>query len=448
MARQYKTVKMQILEDARRGVKRKQYKTIKMQQLEDEQKKITPLSDLSADERNELAAGVDRTEKRRLAEEKKRKREDREDRRERELRRRQEQRERELKARQAELRQLKTNVISDLRRQLGESVGRARGYQTAMDRDRRARLTGAEKTWQEQAGSIRDLLGATTGEAQGGLREALGDLRDLRQELRQAPSSVAEQARQIQDTQARQAIALAQAQGRGISGGDIALRDQLSDRAGDLISRTGAARATEYLARLGVQQQMLGQEAGLVKGIGDLGFRDLGVRIGLMDQEFNVSNLVQNQLNKGFGEVMALENFGLGGAIKLGGMDLGTALGIESLGSRTALGFGGLDLSGDRLSLSADQFSRQMDLSEAKFAEQKRQADKLWAYRREQEERARKAAFWKTLLSTGGTILGTIGGAILGGPAGAAVGGSVGKRVFGEIDPATGDQLATTFGDF
>ena len=83
----------------------------------------------------------------------------------------------------------------------------------------------------------------------GQLLEARQQRQELAAEIREAPSSVMEQAQQISEKQLVQNAAMAAAMGRGVSGGDQALRDQANTQSADLLNQTAGARSQEHLAR-------------------------------------------------------------------------------------------------------------------------------------------------------------------------------------------------------
>ena len=93
----------------------------------------------------------------------------------------------------------------------------------------------------------------------------------LRQEVREAPSSVMEQARQSYDRELGQSASLAAIGGRSASGADASLRNLAATRSADLLSRTAVARSDEHLKRLGMQSDLAGREAGLSQSILGIG---------------------------------------------------------------------------------------------------------------------------------------------------------------------------------
>ena len=329
-------------------------------------------------------------------------------------------REARLRKRMEDLRGLRGDAIEGLKDRLRESIQNVRAEQAQISQERRDRALGEEEAWKQRAGDLRTRIGLTTTEEQEDLRAAREDLGALRAELREAPSTVAEQARQMQDQQLRQAVAVAQAGGRGVS--DMGLRSALSEQGADLISRTAAARSAEHLSRLGAERNIVGQQAGISQAIGLAGMRGIGAETGLSDQEFNVSNLVQSQLDKSFGEQMAIEDMNLRQALGIDQLGLSNALGIESLGATSGISYGNLaaTMAGQGLGLgSLGMRGYQLDttnaLSMANFAERQRQQRQAWDDMVEQRERQREAMGFQSLFTLlggdylGGKISGALG---------------------------------------
>ena len=82
-------------------------------------------------------------------------------------------------------------------------------------------------------------------------REELRRLRDFQyglvNEIKNAPSTVEQQARMNYAKQMAMQASLAASLGRGVSGGDQALRNQMQSASGNILTQTAAARSAENI---------------------------------------------------------------------------------------------------------------------------------------------------------------------------------------------------------
>lgn len=132
-----------------------------------------------------------------------------------------------------------------------------------------------------------------------GLRDQYGALAE---EVTRAPSSVEQQARQNYDRQLAQTAMLAAAQGRGVSGGDQALRDQAANASARIMGQTAAARSDEYLQRLGMRGQLLGQQGDLVGRLSGLALNDANLRNQLYGRDFEIGGKLAQGTEHAFGQ--------------------------------------------------------------------------------------------------------------------------------------------------
>ena len=110
----------------------------------------------------------------------------------------------------------------------------------------------------------------------------------LADELRNAPSTVMEQARMMQDRALSENIALAGAMGGGVSSNYANLENRARSVQGDLLTATSALRADEYASRIRQRSGILGQAGNISGMITGLGAGDAELRSGLAAQNYNI----------------------------------------------------------------------------------------------------------------------------------------------------------------
>ena len=173
-------------------------------------------------------------------------------------------------------------------------------------------------------------------------RDFLTGIRDqqlsLARELRDAPSTVAEQARIEADRALQQNVAMAGAFGGGAVSNFGALANQARTAQGDVLARTSALRASEYANRLNQQANILGQAGGTSIDLANLGIRDLGAQTGYAGflSDTGLRDLTAGQQYAGFLKGLGTTNFDIGTSLinREGGIlgGLGDVLGFGQRG--------------------------------------------------------------------------------------------------------------------
>ncbi len=236
-------------------------------------------------------------------------------------------------------------------------------------------------------------------------RDELYDLRDqqkaLLEEVREAPSSVEQQARMNYDRQLAQGAMLAAAQGRGVSGGDQALRDELANSSANIMNQTAAARADEYIQRLGMQDQLMGRQMGLSGQLSDMALRGAGLRQSLYGQDFEVGNklalsterALRNSATQGFDVGMGIDNAwqqGWDQMMRWRTKSLDDVMRVEKFGIDS-------NLAGQRLALDAWKANAGMGLAYDQFNEGNRQFH--WGLDQKDMDRSLGAEQWNQKMS-------------------------------------------------
>ena len=325
--------------------------------------------------------------------------------------------------------------------------------------------------WEKARGESKDQYIAGLRQWDDVLQEEGGFLRGLRdqqmglaQELRDAPSTVEEQARINADKQLQQATAMAGALGGGLSTNLGALGAQADTQLGDVLRDTSALRAQEYQSRIGQQAGLLGQAGATSGALAGLGATNLGAQTGYADflkglgtTDFNVYNTQGNFLSN-----LGARNFDIGsGLINREGnifTGLGQTLGFGRAGDLAEGGFrssipgmygslgGGMGALGSGMAgigsglagLGAQQYGI--------FS-----GERAW----EQGMRDRNLNMWSGILGgmakVGVPLLGAGLGFLAGGPPGAVAGLGMGSGLMnlGNVSSGTsgGSQFPSTAGE-
>ena len=260
---------------------------------------------------------------------------------------------------------------------------------------------------------------------------ALTDIRDqqlaLAREIREAPSTIAEQARIEADRALSENVAMAGAFGGSLASNYGALASGATTAQGDVLTKTSALRAQEYANRINQQASLLGQAGGTTTDLANLGITNVNVGKGIAGDLYKTAGAergAETGLLSGLGTYeaglmrsLAQDRANLG----LGNVNVGTAL--TNRGNQifqnlqSSLGFG---LSGNIASLTAqgnilsNRYNRMM-------------SDRNFQASLAGGQAGGNSGVLSGLLSIGGSLL---GGAI-GGPAGATAGGAIGGAIGG-----------------
>ena len=243
-------------------------------------------------------------------------------------------------------------------------------------------------------------------------KEDISSLRDIRDqqlglasELRDAPSTVAEQARIEADRALEQNVAMAGAFGGSLASNFARFSGQAMRRQGDVLRDTSALRAQEYANRINQRANLLGRAGATSAGLAELGRGEASL----------LSNL-------------GLQNYNVRTGLGKGNIDVDTALmGREAgilggLGS--VLGFGRAE---DRLALGDESsiFGMTSGLEDREY--NRFFTERAYADIKEREADQRRSGLFKGIATVGGSIL----GGLIGGPPGAMIGGSIGGGLSG-----------------
>ena len=182
--------------------------------------------------------------------------------------------------------------------------------------------------WRTDRANITDYWTGARDFNQRQLRDIQQQQLNLAQELKEAPSSVAEQARIEADKALSQSVALAGAMGGGVGANYGALADRARGMQGDVISRTAGLRSAEHAQRIAQRAGLLGQ-AGLTSGqlIG-LGQADAGIMsdvaksnvnllTGLGSQNVNIGTALQGRKESLLRSLLGGMGFGQSGDVSL-----------------------------------------------------------------------------------------------------------------------------------
>lgn len=255
---------------------------------------------------------------------------------------------------------------------------------------------------------------------------ALESIRDqqigLANELRDAPSTVAEQARIEADRALAADVAMAGAFGGSLSSNFGAFANRARTSRGDVLSRTAALRAQEYADRIGRRSNLLGAAGGTTQSLANLGISDVSIGRGLSEDIYSMMdkersgevNLLGSlaQRDSDLDKWLASQDYNILTGLGKGNVDVSTVLQgrsdniLNALGS--ALNFGqrgDFGILGRELELEENLYQRA--LAQRAYNEAKA---------------AKRGGVAGAILGT----VGTIGGAIIGGPAGAMIGGKIG----------------------
>ncbi len=158
----------------------------------------------------------------------------------------------------------------------------------------------ALENWQKERTGMLDFWGGVRDEQAELLRSIQGQQLGLVQELREAPSTVAEQARIEHDRMLQESVAMAGAMGGGVSSNYKALSDMSRMRRGEVMMKTAGLRSAEYADRINQQAGILAGAGGISGMITGLGETDVGLRSGLAQQDYNLrTGLGRENVNVG-----------------------------------------------------------------------------------------------------------------------------------------------------
>ena len=256
---------------------------------------------------------------------------------------------------------------------------------------------------------------------------SLRDIRDqqigLANELRDAPSTVEEQARMEADRALQSEVAMAGAFGGSLASNFASFSNKALNRRGDVLRDTGALRAQEFADRINQRSNILGR-AGATSGalselgrgdaqfLSNLGAQNVGIGRSLMDREAGI-----------LGGLQGILGFGRAGDLS------------------------GLDAEGNVANLWGGLGAQQQGFLESEY--NRLLSERSWDEAQQAKIDKRRSGIFKGV----GKILGGVGGAIFGGPAGGAVGGKAGESAFGGIGdmfgfgaPASNEQFTSAGG--
>ena len=173
------------------------------------------------------------------------------------------------------------------------------------------------------------------------LRGIRDQQRSLADELRDAPSTVEEQARIEADRALEADVAMAGAFGGSLASNFASFSNQAMNRRGDVLRDTSALRAQEYANRINQRAGILGQAGGTSIDIANLGVSDANIRAKVAEDIYRRKTIEQG------GEAEFLANLGVQGVNVgtnfqnrasgiLGGLE--GVLGYQRAGDRFALG--------------------------------------------------------------------------------------------------------------
>lgn len=267
-------------------------------------------------------------------------------------------------------------------------------------------------------------------------RNAFEFIRDqqigLAEEIRKAPSSVAEQARLDADEALSRDAALS-----GALGGSLGYRPTVG-LTGDTLSKTSALRAQEYADRIGQRSTILTSALAPSRDLAQLGISNVNVLGKIGDTGVAEARALRGDEAKFYGDIAASD---FAHSIELGRVNtaIGTELSNRDLRVFDRLGpvmeyartgdqsilskragipgmWGNLGRSRDASQIARERLSMQQEAQDAQLAEEE---DTGFS--------------WSKILGGLGAIGGGIVGGIFGGPAGAVAGGAAGGSLFGGI---------------
>ena len=225
----------------------------------------------------------------------------------------------------------------------------------------------------------------------------LSDIRDqqlnLATELRDAPSTVEEQARIQADKALQQSVAMAGAFGGSLSTDFGALQTQAGRQAGDVLRDTSALRSAEYSQRLGQQADLLGEAGGTTLDLANLGISNLnaGTNYAGFLRDLGLSDLSAGTQYAGYLGNLGLSSFGVG---------QDRAGFYSDLGARNFdVGTSILNRQGTALSTLGSVLGRQNLLEQQAYNRFITERD--YRDRKEREERQRRDAGMQTFIKTG-----------------------------------------------
>ena len=270
---------------------------------------------------------------------------------------------------------------------------------------------------------------------------ALTDIRDqqlaLAREIREAPSTIAEQARIEADRALSQNAAMAGAFGGSLASNYGALASRAMTAQGDVLTKTSALRAAEHADRINQQAAIIGQAGGTTTALANLGLTNVNVGKGVAGDLYKIMGAergAETGLLSGLGTYeaglmrsLAQDRANLG----LKQVNVGTALTAREnqifQNLQSSLNFG---LSGNIAGIQAARAIPQMQASLLQAQYNKMMSDRnfqasLAAGQVGGQAGGGGSGILSGLLGIGGSIL----GGVIGGPAGATIGGALGGGV-------------------
>ena len=236
----------------------------------------------------------------------------------------------------------------------------------------------------------------------------------LANELRDAPSTVEEQARIEADRALQAEVAMAGAFGGSLASNFASFSNQAMTRRGDVLRDTSALRAQEYANRINQRAGILGQAGGTSIDIANLGVSDANIRAKVAEDIYRRKTIEQG------GEAQFLANLGLQS------VNVGTTLQNRASGILGGLdGVLGYQRAGDRLSIGdeASLFAMTSGLEDREY--DRFVNERAYKDMKDREADQRRSGLFKSIATVGGSI---IGGAF-GGPPGAMIGGGIGGGI-------------------
>ena len=260
----------------------------------------------------------------------------------------------------------------------------------------------------------------------------LRDIRDqqkaLANELRDAPSTVEEQARIEHDRALESEIAMAGAFGGSLASNFASLSNKAQSRRGDVLRDTAGLRAQEYSSRIGQRAGLLDQAGGTSLDLANLGISDANVRSKVAEDLYRRRNIERG----GEAEFLAslgAQNYNVMTGLGLQNVNVGTNLQGRASGILEGLG-GVLDFgrSGDRLRIGDvySDFGMAGNLEDREYNRFLR--ERAYSDMKEREADQRRSGMFRGLAKIGLPLLGTA----VGGPAGGAVGSGLANMFGGE----------------
>ena len=190
---------------------------------------------------------------------------------------------------------------------------------------------GVWDRWEDSREGILGRWDKTSTEELNRMRGVAESHQGLINEVANAPSSVEQQAKQAYDAQLRESGALASVLGRGVSGGDQALRDRTQNQGANILRQTAVGRSNEYIQRAGLKSNLLGQQSALSGNILNFAMGDANLRRGVAKDDLGIGMGVSGLRDKGLSDLFALR---------------GQERADQSLYSNNMLNFGRLNMAG------------------------------------------------------------------------------------------------------